>query len=71
MKRPSPSYHPGMILTLAALLAAVPTIVRADEPSPEARHEKVKEGGQRMAEELGMTADQREKWKSSRCSPRS
>jgi len=53
-----------MILTLAALLAAVPTIIRADEPSPEARHEKVKEGGQRMADELGMTADQREKWKS-------
>jgi Spy/CpxP family protein refolding chaperone len=64
MKSPSPSYRPGMILTLAALLAAVPAFVRADEPAPEARHEKVKEGAQRIADELGMTADQRAKWKS-------
>ena len=64
MKRPSPSYRSGTILALAALLAAVPTFVRADEPPPEARREKMKEGAQRMADELGMTADQREKWKS-------
>ena len=64
MKRPSSSYRPGMILALAAVLAAVPTFVRADEPAPEDRRERMKEGGRRMADELGMSADQREKWKS-------
>jgi len=64
MKRSSPSYRPGVILALAALLAAVPTLVRADEAPPEARREKMKEGAQRMADELGLTPDQREKWKS-------
>src|SRR5688572_29560758 len=64
MKHRSPSYRPGMILALAALLAAVPTFVRADAPPPEARREKMKEGAQRMADELGLTPDQREKWKS-------
>ena len=61
MKRPALSYHPVLILACAALWAAVPAFVRADEPPPEARHEKMKEG---MADELGLTADQREKWKS-------
>jgi Spy/CpxP family protein refolding chaperone len=64
MKRLSPSYRPGVVLTLAALLAAVPSIVRADEAAPEARRERMQEGAQRMADELGLTADQREKWKS-------
>ena len=64
MKRSSPGYRPGVILALAALLAAVPTLVRADEAPAEARREKMKEGAQRMADELGLTPDQREKWKS-------
>ena len=64
MKRSSSHYGPGAILALAALLAAVPTIVRADEAAPEARRERGPEGAQRIADELGLTADQREKWKS-------
>ena len=64
MKTRSRSYHPGMILTFAALLAAVPTLVRAETPPPEARRERMQEGAKRMADELGLTEDQRTKWKS-------
>jgi Spy/CpxP family protein refolding chaperone len=53
-----------MILTFAALLAAVPTLVRADAPPSEARRERMQEGAKRMADELGLTEDQRTKWKS-------
>src|SRR6478736_2448129 len=63
MKRFTRSYHPGMILTFAALLAALPTLSRAAEPAPEGRREKVQAGADRMAEELGLTADQRAKLK--------
>jgi len=64
MKTRSRSYHPGLIFTFAALLAAVPSLVRADTPPPEARRERMQEGAQRMADELGLTEDQRAKWKS-------
>lgn len=64
MKTPSRSFHPGKILALAAVLAAVPHLVRADTPPPEARRERMQEGAQRMADELGLNEDQRAKWKS-------
>ena len=63
MKRLSRSYHPGMILTLAALLAALPALSRAEEPAPEGRREKMQAAGDRMAEELGLTEEQRAKLK--------
>lgn len=63
MKRPLRPYHPGLILTFAALLAAVPAITRADEPAPSSRREKMQDGAERMADELGLTPEQREKMK--------
>ena len=64
MKRPTRSYHPGMIVTFAALLAALPTLgLAADESAPASRREKMQEGADRLADELGLTADQRAKMK--------
>jgi len=55
--------RPGMILTLAALLAAGPTLGLADESAPSDRREKMQQGADRMADELGLTSEQRAKMK--------
>jgi Spy/CpxP family protein refolding chaperone len=63
MKRISRPYHPGLILTFAALLAALPTLGVAEEAAPSSRREKMREGADRMADELGLTDEQRAKMK--------
>jgi len=52
-----------LILTFAALLAALPTLSLADETAPSGRREKMQAGADRMAEELGLSDDQRAKLK--------
>lgn len=63
MKRPTRRYHPGLILSFAALLAALPAISRADAAAPASRREKMQEGADRLADELGLSDDQRAKMK--------
>jgi Spy/CpxP family protein refolding chaperone len=52
-----------LILTFAALLAALPTLGVAEETAPSARREKMREGAGRLADELNLTDDQRAKMK--------
>ncbi len=63
MKRPTRSYHPGLILTFAALLAALPTLGRAEGTAPATRREKMQDGADRLADELGLSDEQRAKLK--------
>jgi Spy/CpxP family protein refolding chaperone len=63
MKRVRP-YHPGLILTFAALLAALPTLGIAESTAPSARREKMRANGDRLADGLNLTDDQRAKMKS-------
>ena len=63
MKQSPRRYHPGLILTFAALLAAVPTLTRAEESAPSARREKMQKEADRMADELGLSTEQRAKLK--------
>jgi protein CpxP len=52
-----------MILTFAALLAALPTLSLAGENAPSGRREKMQAGADRLAEELGLSDEQRAKLK--------
>lgn len=63
MKRPVRRYHPGLILTFAALLASLPAISRAEEPAPSGRREKMSDSADRLADELGLSDEQRAKLK--------
>jgi Spy/CpxP family protein refolding chaperone len=64
MKSPTRRYHPGLILSFAALLAALPAISRADDSAPSSRREKRQDTVERLADELGLSDDQRAKLKS-------
>jgi len=63
MKSSPRRYHPGLILSFAALLAALPAISRADESAPSSRREKMQAEANRLADELGLSEEQRAKLK--------
>ncbi len=68
MNTPTKSYRPSLTLAIGLMLAALPATYAADEsatppPSPEARRERMEKAADRMAEELGLTDDQKTKWK--------
>jgi len=66
MKTKARRYHPGFILSFAALLAALPTMTRADEAAPPPPPEHRRERGpdlERLAADLGLSDDQRAKMK--------
>ena len=67
MKTPNRRYHPGLILSFAALLAALPSMSRADEaapPPPPSEHRRERGPDlERIAADLGLTDDQKAKWK--------
>ena len=69
MKTSLKSFHSSLVIALGALLATLPAAYAVDTaapsapPSPEARHERMEKAGDHMAEELGLTDDQKAKWK--------
>ena len=66
MKTKARRYHPGLILSFAALLAALPAISRAQDSTPPPPSEHRRERGpdlERIAADLGLTDDQKAKWK--------
>jgi periplasmic protein CpxP/Spy len=67
MKTNPRRYHPGLILTFATLLASLPAMGVADDAAPSAppehRREKMRESADRLADELGLSDEQRAKMK--------
>ena len=70
MKTSSQSSRSSLVFALGALLATLPaayaataTAAPSTAPSPEGRRERMEKAGDRMAEELGLTDDQKAKWK--------
>jgi protein CpxP len=61
MKKTRRPLHPGLILTFAALLAALPTLGAAEDSAAPTRREKMRENADRLADELGLSDDQRAK----------
>jgi len=55
--------RPALIFTFVTVLAALPTLRAGEETPPPERREKLREGGERMADELGLTDEQRAKMK--------
>ncbi len=66
MKTKALRYRPFLILSVAGLLASLPAISRADDtpPPPSAEHRRERGPNlERIAAELGLTDDQKAKWK--------
>ena len=66
MKTSSKRLLAGLAVVAGALVLALPVVRAADEsapPSPEARREKMEKGGDRLADALGLSDDQRAKFK--------
>ena len=65
MNTPTKRYHPSLIFAIGALLAALPATYAEETPAPagETRREKMEKGGERMADALGLSDDQRAKFK--------
>src|SRR3954468_13491196 len=66
MKTKARRYHPGLILSFAALLASLPALALAEEPTSPPPSEHRRERGpdlERLATELGLTDDQKAKMK--------
>jgi Spy/CpxP family protein refolding chaperone len=66
MNTPTKRYHPSLTFAIGVMLASLPAAYAADSeatPSPETRRERMEKGGDRLAEELGLSDDQKAKWK--------
>lgn len=66
MKTPTKRYHPSLIFAIGALLAGLPAARAADATAPatpDAHPQRREEMGDRMADELGLSADQRAQMK--------
>lgn len=64
MNLPTRRYRPTFAFAIATLLASLPAAYAEDSaPAPETRRERLKEGGDRLADKLGLTDDQRAKFK--------
>jgi Spy/CpxP family protein refolding chaperone len=66
MKPPTKCYRPSLTFAIGVLLASLPAAYAAESeatPSPETRRERMEKGGDRLTEELGLTNDQKTKWK--------
>ena len=68
MNTPTKRYHPSLTFAIGVLLASLPAAYAADSEAtppttPEARREKMEKGAERMADALGLTDDQKTKFK--------
>lgn len=66
MNTPTKRYHPSLTFAIGMMLASLPAAfaeAEAAPPSPEARRERMEKAGDRLAEELGLSDDQKTKWK--------
>jgi Spy/CpxP family protein refolding chaperone len=65
MNTPTKRYRPSLMFAIGALLAGLPAAYAEETAAPagETRREKMEKGGDRLADALGLSDDQRAKFK--------
>jgi Spy/CpxP family protein refolding chaperone len=66
MNTPTKRYRPSLTFAIGVMLASLPAAFAVDSeatPSPETRRERMEKAGDRLADELGLSDDQKTKWK--------
>ncbi len=64
MNTPTKRYHPSLTFAIGVMLASLPAaFAESTSPAPEARRERLEKAGDRLADELGLSDDQKAKWK--------